>query len=256
MLITAKNLLLNAVKPMFFLVMVSKVIKRFEKQKPNEALQWAIENSIEMDSVFLSVDELLWLEAKSEYARAKVDAKPTLSHIKHNLGGGGAFPLLYFLCRLLKPQFVVETGVAAGWSSLAILSALDKNERGKLYSSDFPYFRLYRPEQFIGVLVPSNLRKRWFLDIRGDRVAIPNILQKISEVDIFHYDSDKSFSGKSFAFERVNKARSKKSVILFDDIQDDTFFRDLTKKNEQNYFLVFEFEGKYLGLYSNFSLYT
>jgi len=154
----------------------------------------------------------------------------------------------------LKPQFVVETGVAAGWSSLAILSALDKNEHGELYSSDFPYFRLYRPEQFIGVLVPSNFRKRWFLDIRGDRIAIPNILQKIPKVDIFHYDSDKSFSGKSFALERLNKALSQKSVIVFDDIQDDTFFRDLTKTIEQNYFLVFKFEGKYLGLYSNFDL--
>jgi len=256
MLITVKNLLLNAIKPMFFWVMVSKVLKRFEKRKPNEALQWAIENSSDMDSVFLQIHETLWLEAKSEYARVMREAKPTLSNIKHNLGGGGAFPLLYFLCRLLKPQVVVETGVAAGWSSLAFLSALDKNEQGKLYSSDFPYFRLYRPEQFIGVLVPSKLRKRWLLDVRGDRVAIPNILQKISKVDIFHYDSDKSFSGKSFALGHVKKVLSKKSVIVFDDIQDDTFFRDLTKKNELKYFLVFKFEGKYLGLYSNFNFYN
>ena len=53
--------------------------------------------------------------------------------------------------------------------------------------------------------------------------------------------------------ERLNKALSQKSVIVFDDIQDDTFFRDLTKTIEQNYFLVFKFEGKYLGLYSRVS---
>ena len=56
-----------------------------------------------------------------------------------SLGGGGNFILLYFLTRKFN-KVVVETGVAAGWSSLAILGAFEKNGEGKLYSSDFPYF--------------------------------------------------------------------------------------------------------------------
>ena len=148
----------------------------------------------------------------------------------------------------------METGVAAGWSSLAFLTALDKNKRGTLYSSDFPYFRLYCPEQFIGVLVPSYFKKRWVLDTRGDRVVIPHILKQVSTVDLFHYDSDKSCSGKEYALKLVNKKVSQKFVLIFDDIQDDTFFKDLTRKDNKHYYLVFEFEGKYLGLYSNFNL--
>ena len=50
-----------------------------------------------------------------------------LSKLEVSLGGGGNYILLYFLIIKFKPQNVVETGVAAGWSSLFILRALKKN---------------------------------------------------------------------------------------------------------------------------------
>ena len=46
--------------------------------------------------------------------------------------------LLYVISRILKPQTVVETGVAAGTSSFGILSALCDNHYGHLYSIDLP----------------------------------------------------------------------------------------------------------------------
>jgi predicted O-methyltransferase YrrM len=79
-----------------------------------------------------------------------LQASKTLNSISHSLGGGGAYSLIYFHCRILKPKIAVETGVANGWSSFAILESLRKNGQGKLYLSDFPYFKLKDPEQFIG----------------------------------------------------------------------------------------------------------
>ena len=46
---------------------------------------------------------------------------------------------LYALCRKLKPDVVVETGVASGVSSSYILCALHENEHGQLYSIDVPW---------------------------------------------------------------------------------------------------------------------
>jgi predicted O-methyltransferase YrrM len=47
-------------------------------------------------------------------------------------------PIIYTIIRCLKPRIVIETGVANGASSTFILSALEKNNLGKLYSIDLP----------------------------------------------------------------------------------------------------------------------
>lgn len=47
-------------------------------------------------------------------------------------------PLLYVLARELKPEVIVETGVASGVSTLFFLQALEDNGSGKLYSVDLP----------------------------------------------------------------------------------------------------------------------
>ena len=44
-----------------------------------------------------------------------------------------------------------------------LLQAIEKNNVGKLFSSDFPYFRLENPEQYIGIVVPNDLKKNWRL---------------------------------------------------------------------------------------------
>jgi hypothetical protein len=45
----------------------------------------------------------------------------------------------------------------------------------------------------------------------------------------------------------VKKKISKGGIFIFDDIQDDNFFRDITTQNNFN-FKVFSFENKYVGL--------
>ena len=57
------------------------------------------------------------------------------------MGGASHIHLLYDCVRLSKAKKVIETGVAYGWSSLAILKALSLTKNGKLFSVDMPYPR-------------------------------------------------------------------------------------------------------------------
>jgi hypothetical protein len=47
-------------------------------------------------------------------------------------------PIVYVCVRILKPDIMVETGVASGSSSAYILHAMDLNRKGFLYSIDLP----------------------------------------------------------------------------------------------------------------------
>lgn len=48
--------------------------------------------------------------------------------------------LLYAICRIMKPDIVVETGVAQGVSTAFILKALSANNAGGLFSIDLPNY--------------------------------------------------------------------------------------------------------------------
>jgi hypothetical protein len=240
------NILINTIHNRNFLVMVKKVLKRFEIDSSLEANKWANENSISLDGYFNNINPIIWREAINACNQIELQGTETLNAIGHSLGGGGACSLIYFHCRIIKPKIVVETGVAAGWSSYAILESLKKNGQGQLYSSDFPYFRLKNPEQFIGCVVPETIRNNWYLDLRGDSIALPEICNKVQDIDIFHYDSDKSYSGRLFAIKKIQKKLSLNSIVIFDDIQDNLFFKNLVSYLNCEY-QVFAFEGKFVG---------
>ena len=245
------NIFLNALKPGYFKIMIKKLLKRVEKNSSIAALQWAKNNVHYTTEEFcISIDSNLFEDVKSDIKSMKSEAKEKLASLEFSLGGGGNYFLLHFLVRKYQPDCVVETGVAAGWSSLAILKALEKNNKGSLYSSDFPYFRLKNPERYVGFLIQEeNLKARWNLDIRGDSVALPEIVNLLGDtkINLFHYDSDKYYSGRDFALNTLNQNFSPNCIIIFDDIQNNMHFKDFVEKNEMKY-TVLEFEGKYVGV--------
>ena len=248
---TIKNILFNSIKNKYFFIIIKKIFKRFEVNTSVEAKKWAKLNSRKTTEEFCqSIDPLLYDEVKFDTGLIEKEAKEKLSRLNISLGGGGNYILLYFVIRKFKLLNIVETGVAAGWTSLAILKALKKNDKGNLYSSDFPYFRLENPEKYIGFLAKSeNYKNNWFLDIRGDDIALPEIIKKMTDknIDLFHYDSDKSYSGRDNALKVLNSKISSKTIIIFDDIQDNLHFKDFVEKNKKKFY-VFEFEGKFIGI--------
>ena len=246
-----KNIIANIFKKNYFLVIVKKIFKRFEKNTSLEAKKWAAANHKQsIEKFFYSLDADLYNEIKIEKKFIQEFAQNKLSKLNVSLGGGGNYILLYFLIRKFKLVNIVETGVAAGWTSLAILRALKKNGKGFLYSSDFPYFRLENPEKYVGYLAKDiSNNDNWFLDIRGDDVALPEIVKQLKNktIDLLHYDSDKSYSGRVNALKTLDSKIDSKTIIIFDDIQNNLHFKDFIEKNRKD-FSVYEFEGKYIGI--------
>jgi len=169
----------------------------------------------------------LWAESVTFGEALTARAREELPSAKTRFGGGGAYALLYFLVRLRRPSVIVETGVAAGWSSAAFLAALEANGHGELRSSDLPYFRQGAQVDEIGTPVPQEPKGRWHLFVEGDRINLPQIVGQVPSIDLFHYDSDKSTAGRSFALSVVGPRLSANATVLFDDILDNSHFRNL-----------------------------
>ena len=71
------------------------------------------------------------------------------------------------------------------------------------------------------------------------------------KVDFLHYDSDKRYFGRRFTMNYLKKYLNDDSIIIMDDIQDNSFFYDYVKINKLKNFYVFKYENKYVGLIGN-----
>lgn len=249
--------LLNIIKfgfksPENFRVLAGKAVERFFDEKGSlskeENLKWIKKNCSDYSEIFRNINNKLWEESLKCASELKLKANNVLPEIGYDLGGGGIYPVLYFLTKLKKPNRIFETGVAAGFSSQMFLKAIYENGQGILYSSDLLYFRLAEPQKYVGILVEERFKKNWKLFIKGDEINIPKIKKEIGKIDIFHYDSDKSYRGRAFAVKQLEKLFNAGAVIIFDDIQDNSHFYDYLRKKQIDKFHIFEFENKYAGV--------
>jgi predicted O-methyltransferase YrrM len=142
-----------------------------------------------------------------------------------SLSGPANLQLLYHMVRNLPARRVVETGVSYGWSSLAILLALESQGGGILISTDMPYPRVGN-EPLVGLAVPDHLRTSWTIIRRPDRPALPRALAEFGDIDLAHYDSDKTYAGQSWAFPKMWEALRPHGVLIADDIHHQRAFRD------------------------------
>jgi predicted O-methyltransferase YrrM len=163
------------------------------------------------------------------------------------MGGGANVDLLYALAVLTRPRNVVETGVAFGWSSLAILKALSENGEGRLASVDRPYPG-DKTERFVGAAVPDRLKQPWTIIREPDRNGLKRALKLFPEgLDLAHYDSDKTSYGRRFGYGLLWSGLKEGGLFVSDDIQDNLAFAQFVKE-QQAPFGVIETEGKFVGL--------
>jgi predicted O-methyltransferase YrrM len=170
-----------------------------------------------------------------ESARARIKQCP-LPLYRIGLAGPGDTSLLYSLCAHLQVRRVLETGVAFGWSSLAILLALRNRPDALLVSTDMPYLWL-KADDWVGAAVPEELRARWILHRLPDRQALLKAL-KLGPFDLCHYDSDKSVRGRLWAYPRLWAALRPGGILVSDDIGDNLAWRAFCEKIEQRSLIV------------------
>ncbi|MEX0799612.1 MAG: class I SAM-dependent methyltransferase [Dehalococcoidia bacterium] len=137
---------------------------------------------------------------------------------------------MYMLCRIFRPQLVVETGVWFGFSSSHILRALaDNGGEGRLYSIDQPEhgydladgspFRERLPGQdMTGFVVPAQLRARWELHLGASQQILPGLLERLGTIDMFFHDSEHSYENMAFEFDSAWERLRPGGLLVADDV--------------------------------------
>jgi predicted O-methyltransferase YrrM len=245
------NVAANSLRPSLFGPLLRKIYERADERLRSsrriEALAWYARRAEDELSFAGSLAPELWQEASDFAARVEADVLPAIRRDRPELSGAADMRLLYFLVRYARPVCALETGVAAGFSSLAILSAMRVNGLGVLYSSDLPYVRSHGAGSDIGCVVPDHLRRNWRLFVRGDAANMKRILPAVETIDFVHYDSDKTYVGRRLVCEAIRAKLSDRALFMMDDVQDNGFFRDFAERQDRR-FRVFAAQTKFVGL--------
>ena len=233
--------------PHIFQVLKRKNYKKHEETR-DESIKWCKNHETSPEEILRQLtginnnEELKNLFPEiMNYAYEKEKQCPV------KMGGEGAVSFLYHLVK--KKQFakIIETGVAYGWSSLAILLAIKDMPDAKLISNDMPYIKMNN-DDYVGCIIPDNLKSKWELQRLPDVKGIPLAIKKFNgQIDLCHYDSDKTYSGRMFAYPLLWESLMPGGVFISDDIQDNIAFKSFAER--MNYpFWIFEHRNKYVGV--------
>lgn len=129
---------------------------------------------------------------------------------------------LYVLVRWRQPDVILETGIARGLSSFALLSAAEMNGRGLVYSCDVD------PES--GGFVPDSLKHRWkkrIFSAKNAQAAFEDLLKDVGDIDFFFHDSNHREDWMRFEFAAVMPRMSGGGILGADDVDLNRAFLDV-----------------------------
>ena len=83
---------------------------------------------------------------------------------------------------------------------------------------------------------------------KPDSPGIIEALEKVNgEIDICHYDSDKSWWGRHYAYPILWKSLKSNGLFISDDIQDNLYFSEFVK-DKSTKFAIVKFKEKFVKL--------
>lgn len=141
---------------------------------------------------------------------------------------------------------VLETGVAAGFSTCFILAALEANGGGELHSVDVPPEGSDPAE--VGWLVPAASRAGWTLHRERSRTALPRLLAGPS-FDVFLHDGLHTKPTMRFEFDAAARL-PEGTVVLADDAERNAAFAEWAAEHRPRTWSLVETEhaGHVFGL--------
>jgi predicted O-methyltransferase YrrM len=162
------------------------------------------------------------------------DCRAALAHVWSPLSGvdGDSHPaygaepdvvrIVGAVVALARPETMVETGVAQGVSTAAILDAMERNGRGMLFSVDLPVLDV-KTNQFVGHLVPGRLRHRWSLELGPSRRVLPGLIERAGPIDIFLHDADHTYEAQMEEYRTAWRQLKPGGILLSDDVNNAAF---------------------------------
>lgn len=216
-----------------------KFLRRLRDPERRRATAWCRKNATDLEAFARSLDSMLWdeaLDAKRRIGtlrRTRLDSLALHGARAQDIGGGpGNLALLHWLVRLLRPRVVIETGVASGASSRAILEALFLNDTGRLLSSDLAGVV---PREHAGLCVDPEMHSRWTLLHDGDRRNIPLLISEVESVDLLHYDSAKDPAEMQWVLEQITPLFSDRAVVVLDDVDRHSFMSEYVRRTNKSW---------------------
>ena len=257
-----KIILWYLLRPLFWEHSLELVKRKFVFRKKNESkegLEWARENCKSLSNALKHLglnfnEEILKLGINQDLidngnkliksSQISIDSSVN----SEELAGKAYINLLYIITLITDTKFVIETGVAYGWSSLAILNALSKkNEVQGLVSIDMPY-PSSKSNEYVGIVVPNHLKGKWKLIRLPDKPGIKVTIKKsLGKFDLAHYDSDKSIWGREYGYELLWNGLRKGGILISDDIEDNLSFSRFIKCKKSR-FAVIKNDNKFIGI--------
>lgn len=155
--------------------------------------------------------------------------------------------LLFFLCEFLHPDYVIETGVANGFSSSYILLGLDFIKKGKLISIDYMLMPWHTKNK-VGMAIPDFLKKRQNLIIGKSLIELKKVFKDVNSIDVFIHDSSHTFNNMMAEYKIAWPHLKKGGFLISDDVsQNDAFlnFADLVQKKP---IIITKNSGSHFGL--------
>jgi hypothetical protein len=126
---------------------------------------------------------------------------------------------IWCTARHLRPEVVIETGVAHGISSRVALEALAENDRGHLWSIDLPHPLNHQLHGQTGVAVTDSCRPRWTYLEGESRNVLPPLVADTGRMELFIHDSLHTAKNTLFEMEQAASVMSPGGVMLVDDIR-------------------------------------
>lgn len=133
----------------------------------------------------------------------------------------------------LRPEVVIETGVAHGVTSRIVLEALNRNDRGHLWSIDLPFPFDHRLHAQTGIAVTDACRPRWSYLEGSSSQRLPPLTAEVGHVEIFIHDSLHTGKNTLFEMERAASVMSRGGVMLVDDIGSHDGFTTFARRHPQ-----------------------
>jgi len=151
------------------------------------------------------------------------------------------FSLLYVLVKSKKPQLLVETGVANGVSTSAIMSALhEDNSSGSLNSFDvLPETK----EAYLG-------KGKWnfhLLDKKRTHKQLSVAVGNSPLVDIWLHDSNHGYRWQKFEYLLALSRLKEDGVLISDDIDASPAWGELAKSHFRESYIIFD-SRKFVGI--------
>lgn len=236
--------------PSYYKQLLSLIESRlFRGKKENTravAEIWCNNNAIDTKEALHRFNTLNYKNIDEVYPDIFKEAKEAEIKAPVKMGGAGNITLLYYLCEISNASNVIETGVAYGWSSLSILLSINKRPSGKLISTDMPYAKMNN-EDYVGCVVPNHLKKNWTLLRVPDNVGLPIALKEFDQIDLCHYDSDKSYKGRMWGYPKLWEKLKPGGIFVSDDIGDNIAFKEFCSTLNLEPIIVNE-NNRYVGI--------